>query len=62
MIRASLCEAGWGKALRLFAGEPPLTVKATIPPGQWSHVAATVDAKTGKRILYLNGKQIAASG
>jgi len=48
-----------GEALRLFAGEPGLTAKAAIGPGKWSHVAATVDAKTGKRILYLNGKKIA---
>jgi alpha-L-fucosidase 2 len=50
-----------GKALRLFAGEPPLTAKAALSQGTWSHVAATIDAKTGKRTLYLNGKIIAVS-
>ncbi len=48
-----------GKSLRLFAGEPALTARANIPTGTWTHVAATLDAKTGKRILYLNGKKIA---
>ena len=48
-----------GKALRLLAGDPALTAEVDIGQGKWSHVAATVDAKTGKRILYLNGKKIA---
>jgi len=49
-----------GQALRLVAGDPPVTAKATIPPGKWTHVAATIDAKTGRRIVYLNGKKLAA--
>ena len=48
-----------GKALRFFAGEPALTARVDIPEGKWTHVAASLDGKTGKRILYLNGKKVA---
>ncbi len=30
--------------------------KNALPVGQWSHVAATFDSKTGKQCLYINGK------
>ena len=48
-----------GKALRFSVKDPALTVKVDIPAGQWSHVAATVDGKTGQQTLYLNGDMIA---
>jgi len=47
-----------GKALRFTIKDPALTAKADIPLGLWTHVAATVDGKTGKQTLYLNGKKV----
>jgi hypothetical protein len=48
-------------SLRLITREPHLSYAANLPTNQWSHVAATVDAKTGKQTLYLNGKLVAES-
>jgi alpha-L-fucosidase 2 len=50
-----------GSSLRLITRDPHLTHPAKLPASQWSHVAATVDGKTGKQTLYLNGKAVAES-
>ncbi len=50
-----------GKSLRLITREPALVVENVLPLNQWSHVAATIDGKSGKQILYLNGEKIAES-
>lgn len=50
-----------GNSLRLITRDPHLGFKANLPTNQWSHVAATVDGKTGKQILYLNGQPVAIS-
>ena len=50
-----------GNSLRLITRDPHLSYKANLPTNQWSHVAATVDGKTGKQILYLNGNVVAES-
>ena len=48
-------------SLRLITRDPHLSFAANLPTNQWSHVAATVDAKTGKQVLYLNGRPVAES-
>jgi alpha-L-fucosidase 2 len=50
-----------GNSLRLITRDPPLIYKANLPTNQWSHVAATVDGKTGKQVLYVNGKPVLTS-
>ena len=45
-------------SLRLITREPHLIFPAKLTVGQWTHVAATVDGKTGKTILYINGKPV----
>ena len=46
-------------SLRLIVREPHLIFPAKLPLAQWTHVAATVDATTGARTLYVNGCQVA---
>ncbi|MCX6930136.1 MAG: hypothetical protein NT154_44030, partial [Verrucomicrobia bacterium] len=50
-----------GNSLRLITRDPHLIFHANLPTNQWSHVAATVDGKTGQQLLYVNGKQVLAS-
>ena len=50
-----------GNSLRLITRDPHLSFKANLPTNRWSHVAATVDGKTGKQALYLNGRPVAES-
>ena len=50
-----------GNSLRLITRDPHLIFDANLPTNQWSHVAATVDGKTGRQVLFLNGKPVAAS-
>lgn len=47
-----------GRSLRLIFRDPHLIHDAKLPAGQWSHVAATVDAD-GRAALFLNGKRVA---
>jgi hypothetical protein len=47
-------------SLRLITREPHLTYPAKLPAGRWTHVAATVDTKTGQQTLYVNGKPVAS--
>lgn len=48
-----------GRSLRLITRDPALLIKDVLPLNQWSHVAATVDGKSGEQIIYLNGKKVA---
>ena len=48
-------------SLRLITREPHFGFPAKLPVGQWSHVAATVDGQTGKQIIFINGKPVAAN-
>lgn len=48
-----------GDSLRLITREPHFSFPARLPVGQWTHVAATVDGKTGARALYVNGRLVA---
>ncbi|MBI5387215.1 MAG: glycoside hydrolase N-terminal domain-containing protein [Verrucomicrobia bacterium] len=50
-----------GNSLRLITRDPHLSFAAKLPLNQWSHVAATVDGKTGQQLLYLNGELVARS-
>jgi alpha-L-fucosidase 2 len=45
-------------SLRLIIRDPHCGFPARLPVGRWSHVAATVDAKTGGQALYVNGKVV----
>ena len=38
-----------GDSLRLITREPPFVYPAKLPSNRWTHVAATVDGKTGRR-------------
>lgn len=57
--RGYILDAYPGDSLRLITRDPHLIFPAQLPPGKWTHVAATVDALTGKQKLYLNGKPVA---
>jgi alpha-L-fucosidase 2 len=46
-------------SLRLITREPHLIFPAKLPVGKWTHVAASVDGRTGKAALYINGKSVA---
>ncbi len=48
-----------GNSLRLIHRDPHLGFNASLPVGHWSHVAATLDGKTGVSALYLNGQRVA---
>jgi hypothetical protein len=50
-----------GRSLRLITRPTALIAKDILPLNEWSHVAATIDGKSGKQILYLNGKKVAES-
>ena len=51
-----------GNSLRSIAAAGTLIHKADLAPGTWVHVAATCDAKTGQRALFINGKRATAAG
>ncbi|MCA8978198.1 MAG: glycoside hydrolase N-terminal domain-containing protein [Planctomycetes bacterium] len=48
-----------GNSLRLVFRDPHLRHDARLVPGQWAHVAATIDGETGAARLYLNGVVVA---
>ncbi|MHB1307790.1 MAG: LamG-like jellyroll fold domain-containing protein [Limisphaerales bacterium] len=48
-----------GNALRLISDSGSISYDAKLAPGEWVHLAATVDA-AGNSFLYLNGKAVAA--
>jgi hypothetical protein len=43
----------------LITREPHFGFPAKLPVGRWTHVAATVDGRTGQQTLYVNGKAVA---
>ena len=45
-----------GLSLRWIVGQETMVAANVLKAGAWQHVAATVDAATGVRRLYLNGK------
>jgi hypothetical protein len=51
-----------GLALRFIVGTDEMLQTNCLQPGVWQHVAATVDAATGGRRIFLNGKLLQASG
>jgi len=51
-----------GNSLRMILEPGTLSHSAGLPPGRWSHVAATFDGETGEQRLYLNGAEIASQG
>ena len=48
-----------GNSLRLIVGDVILQKKDILKPGNWWHVAATIDQDTGRIRLYLNGEMLA---
>jgi alpha-L-fucosidase 2 len=55
---AYLLDAHPGNSLRLITRDPHLIHPAKLPLNRWTHVAATVDAASGKRALYLDGRVV----
>ncbi|MEI2722074.1 MAG: DUF5703 domain-containing protein [Verrucomicrobiota bacterium] len=51
-----------GLSLRLIVGPDEMAVRDCLKPGVWQHVAATVNASTGVRQLFLNGRLLKAEG
>ena len=49
-------------SLRWIVGDKVLSVPNCLQAGEWQHVAATADAATGARRLYLNGKLLKEEG
>ena len=47
-------------SLRLITRDPHLVYSAKLTVGTWTHVAATVDGKTGAQTVYLNGMPVMA--
>jgi hypothetical protein len=47
-----------GNSVRLIVGDAVLTKENVLPAGQWSHVAAVVDGKTGGIKLYVGGAPV----
>jgi hypothetical protein len=45
-------------SLRLITCDPNLIYDAKLPLNEWTHVAATVDGKTGRQILFINGRDV----
>lgn len=50
-----------GNSLRMIVKADTLIHPANLQSGQWAHVAATFDAKTGTQALYVNGKRVAGN-
>ncbi len=51
-----------GLGLRLIVGPDEMAVRDCLKPGVWQHVAATVNATTGVRQLFLNGRLLKTEG
>ncbi len=50
-----------GNALRLITDSGTVSADAKLAPGQWTHLAATVDAQ-GNSALYVDGKLVGSAG
>jgi len=50
-----------GRSLRLITRDPHLIQSDVFRLNQWTHVAATVDGKTGKQTLYVDGSKVKES-
>ncbi len=48
-----------GNSLRLITRDPHFGYDAKLPSNRWTHVAATVDGKTGRQKIFINGKLVA---
>ena len=48
-----------GDSLRFIVGQTIVHADQVLPKGEWSHVAASADARTGQIAIYLNGNRIA---
>ena len=57
-----LFDAYPGLSLRLIVGADELLQPKCLKPGEWQHVAATVDAATDVRRIYLDGRLLQESG
>ena len=57
-----LLDADPGLSLRLIVGADQMTAPNCLKPGVWQHVAATFDAATGVRRIFLNGKLLKEDG
>lgn len=57
-----LFDAHPGLSLRLIVGQSTLVQPNCLKPGEWQHVAATVDAATGAKRIYWNGKLLKQEG
>jgi hypothetical protein len=51
-----------GRDLRLIVGSDTLSTPNVLIPGVWQHVAAVVDAQSGLRRIYLDGKTVKGVG
>jgi hypothetical protein len=51
-----------GATLRLIVGDQILAAPRSVKLGEWNHVAGTYDAATDRLRLFVDGRQVAASG
>ena len=51
-----------GLALRLIVGPDEMAVQNCLKPGEWQHVAATVNLRTDVRQLFLDGRLLKVEG
>ena len=49
-------------SLRLIVGQETMSRAGVLPAGQWIHVAAVVNNKTGQTKTYVNGKIVGGAG
>ncbi len=48
-----------GTSLRLIVGQQQLSARDVLTPGQWTHVAATIDSHSGNIVIFVNGSPVA---
>lgn len=47
-----------GNSVRLIVRDPHVIHKANLAAGKWVHIAATVDGKTARAALYVDGRKV----